>query len=99
MTDDIPGESRDPGPGASGEGVFSPPAAEPPETPEQRYMRHMRNAIVFIAVVLGVSFVLGFVVAIVMGIQIGNIDSQLSNQTGGTASSTCVSQGGTNPGC
>ncbi|MGO9189815.1 MAG: hypothetical protein ACLP8X_15295 [Streptosporangiaceae bacterium] len=99
MTDDMPGDSRGPGPGAGGEGASTPPAAEPPETPEQRYMRHMRNAIVFIAVMLGVSFVLGLVVAIVMGVQIGNIDSQLGIQSGNSAASNCVSQGGTNPGC
>ncbi len=82
-----------------GADAFAPAVAEAPETPEQKYMRHMRNAIVFIAVVLGVSFVLGFVMAIVMGIQIGNINTQLNNQNGGAVSSICVSQGGTEPGC
>ena len=52
-----------------------------------------------IAVVLGVSFVLGLVVAIVMGVQIGNIDSQLGIQSDNSAAGNCVSQGGTNPGC
>lgn len=69
---------------------------DPPETPEQKYMRHMRNAIVFIAVIMGVSFVLGFVVAIVMGVQIGSIDSRLSNNA---VSSNCASQGGSDPSC
>ncbi len=73
--------------------------ADPPETPEQKYMRHMRNAIVFIAVIMGVSFVLGFVVAIVMGVQIGNIDSRLGNLTGNAVSGNCVSQGGSDPSC
>ncbi len=47
-------------------------------------------------VIPGVSFVLGFVVAIVMGVQIGNIDSRLA---GTAVSSNCASQGGSDPSC
>lgn len=80
-------------------GAYLTGVADPPETPEQRYKRHIRNAIVFIAVVVGVSFVLGFVMAIVMGIQIGNIDSRLSNPAGNAVSGNCASQGGSDPSC
>lgn len=80
----------------AGADAFLAAAADPPETPEQKYMRHIRNAIVFIAVIMGVSFVLGFVVAIVMGVQIGNIDSRLA---GNAVNSNCVSQGGSDPSC
>ncbi len=91
--------TSDAGAPPAGADAYLAAGLDPPETPEQKYMRHMRNAIVFIAVVVGVSFVLGFVVAIVTGVQMGSIDSRLGNLTGNATSSNCVSQGGSDPSC
>ena len=62
-------------------------------------MRQTRNAAVFIAVVAGVVCALSLIGAIIMGVQLGKVNAQLSNLSGNTASSNCMSQGGTDPSC
>lgn len=78
----------------------APAAVGSVETPELRYMRQTRTAVVFIAVVVGIVCVLSLVGAIVMGVQLAKVNTQLSNLSGNnTSSSNCLSQGGTNPSC
>lgn len=75
-------------------------AARQPETPELRYMRQTRNATVFIAVVVGVVCVLSLAGLIIAGVQLSSVRSQLNNLNGTTTnSSSCASQGGTDPSC
>ena len=63
-------------------------------------MRQTRTAVVFIAVVVGVVCVLSLIGAIVMGVQLAKVNTQLSNLSGNTTpSSNCMSQGGTDPSC
>lgn len=72
------------------------PAAERAAEPlELRYLRHTRNAATFTAFAFGSVAVLSLVGAIVVGIQLERVSSQLSNLTG-SVSSSCLSQGGTN---
>lgn len=68
------------------------------ETPEQRYARQTRTAVVFIAWVVGVVVVLTLIFGIIAGVQLGKIQNELNN-SGSATNSNCLSQGGTNPNC
>lgn len=74
-------------------------AAREAEAPELRYMRETRNAVVFIAWVVGIVCVISLILGIVAGVQLAKVNSQLSNLGGGTSSSNCMSHGGTDPSC
>jgi hypothetical protein len=67
------------------------------ESPELSYLRQTRNATVFIAVVVGIVCVLTLVGAIVVGVQLSNLNANLRG--GGGAASSCASLGGTDPSC
>jgi hypothetical protein len=84
----------------TGGGAHAAPqtAVKPPETIEQRYLRETRNAAVFIAVVVGIVAMLSLIAVIVVGVQLGKVDKQLTNLNG-SATSNCMSQGGTDPTC
>lgn len=69
------------------------------ETLEQRYLRQTRTAVVFIAVVVGVVCALALAAAIVTGVQLAKMSTELSNLNGAATSSGCLSQGGSNPNC
>ena len=75
-------------------------AAGQPGTLELTYMRQTRNATVFIAVVVGVVCVLSLAGLIIAAVQLNSVRSQLNNLNGTTTnSSSCASQGGTDPSC
>jgi hypothetical protein len=61
-------------------------------------MRETRSAAVFIAVVVGIVATLSLIAVIVVGVQLGKVNSQLANLNGGVSGS-CLSQGGTDPSC
>lgn len=69
------------------------------ETLEQKYLRQTRTAAVFIAVVVGVVCALALVAAIIAGVQLAKMNTELNNLNGTAANSSCLSQGGNNPGC
>lgn len=73
--------------------------AKAKEPPELTYIRHTRNATVFIAVVVGIACALSLIGAIVIGTQLSKVNSQLSQLGGGSTSSNCYSQGGTDLSC
>jgi hypothetical protein len=78
-----------------------PPVArpgKPPEPIELRYMRETRNAVVFIAVIVGVICALSLIIGIVAAVQLSKVSSELGG-SGGTSSSNCLSQGGSDPSC
>jgi len=68
------------------------------ETIEQKYLRQTRTATVFIAIIVAIVTVIALVGVIWTVTNISNLNSQL-NGNGGTNSSNCESQGGTNPNC
>ena len=74
-------------------------AARLAEPPELTYMRHTRNAVVFIAVAVAVVCVLSLIGAIVIGSQLAKENQQLGNLGGASTSSNCYSQGGTDLSC
>lgn len=74
-------------------------AAKASEPPELTYMRQTRNAVVFIAVIVGIVCALSLIGAIVVGSQLSKMNSQLSQLGGGSTSSNCYSQGGTDLSC
>jgi hypothetical protein len=65
----------------------------------ERYARETRGAVVFIAWCVGIVVIISLVGAIIAGIDLAKVNSDLNNGGGSTTSSNCVSQGGTNPGC
>lgn len=69
------------------------------ETTEQKYLRQIRNATVFIAIIVGIVTVIALVGVIWTATTIGKMNSQLNGINGGSNSSNCESQGGTNPNC
>ncbi len=71
------------------------------ETKEAAYARQTRNATTFIAVCVGIFTALALIGLIVIGAQAASIKNQLEqiNNNGGTSTSNCESQGGTNPNC
>jgi hypothetical protein len=78
--------------------AVSVPTAKPGETLEQKYMRETRNAVTFIAVIIGVLVVLGLIGTIIMGVQLAKLNNNL-NGGGGGGISNCLSQGGSDPSC
>jgi hypothetical protein len=74
------------------------PPAGMPETIEQKYMRETRDALRVIAWVMALTFILGVVAAIIVGVQISKIGTDLGGASSST-SSNCMSQGGTDPSC
>jgi ABC-type Fe3+ transport system permease subunit len=66
------------------------------ESPELKYLRETRNAAVFIAIVAGIVCVLALVGSIVVGVQLSHLNANLTSGSG--AASTCMSEGGTDPG-
>lgn len=74
-------------------------AAKAAEPPELTYMRQTRNAVVFVAVIVGIVCALSLIGAIVVGSQLSKMNSQLSQLGGGSTSSNCYSQGGTDLSC
>lgn len=73
-------------------------AARDAETPELRYMRETRNAVTFIAVIVGIVAALALIATIIVGVQLGKLNSDLNGISGG-GTSNCLSQGGTDPSC
>lgn len=72
----------------------------PPEPPEATYARQTRNATVFVAVCVGIFTVLTLIGVIILGAQAASIKNQLVQiNNGGSSTSNCESQGGTNPDC
>jgi hypothetical protein len=100
----VPG-GQEPYPASGREGYEIAPkaaagtAARPDETIEQRYARETRNAAVFIAVVVGIVATLSLIATIIVGVQLSKLNSDLNNSGGGSTSSNCLSQGGTDPSC
>jgi zinc-ribbon domain len=68
------------------------------ETIEQKYMRHTRNATVFIAVIVGIFTTLVIIGTIWAATTVARLDSDLNGVNLGN-NSNCLSQGGTNPDC
>jgi len=68
------------------------------ETDEHKYARQSRNANVFVAWVVGVFVLLSLIGSIYVGVMIGNAVNSFNN-LGGTTSSNCYSQGGTDVTC
>jgi hypothetical protein len=52
---------------------------------------------VFIAWIIGIGVAASLILGIIVGVQTAKVANELSN--GGTTSSNCASQGGTNPNC
>jgi hypothetical protein len=63
-----------------------------------RYLRETRNAVTFIAVIVGIVATLALIGTIIVGVQLSKLNSDLNGISGG-ASSNCMSQGGTDPSC
>ena len=72
--------------------------ARPPEPVELRYLRETRNAVVFIAVLAGVICLASLIIGIVAAVQLSKVSSELG-RSGGSSSSNCLSQGGSDPSC
>jgi hypothetical protein len=81
------------------QGTAPATAARPAEPIELKYMRETRNAAVFIAVVVGIVAALSLIATIIVGVQLSKLNSDLNNVGGGSNSSNCLSQGGTDPNC
>lgn len=79
--------------GEAGRGTVAAPGSAD-EPVELKYLRHTRNATVFLAALAGVLAALSLVGAIVVGVQL----SKISNQLGGS-SGYCASLGGTDTSC
>jgi hypothetical protein len=70
-----------------------------PET-ELSVLRQTRDATRFIAVCVGVFVALSIIGAIIAGVQLAAVKSQLQQINGNsTSTSNCQSQGGSNPDC
>jgi t-SNARE complex subunit (syntaxin) len=61
------------------------------------YARQTRSATLFIAWIIGIGVAISLILGIIVGVQTAKVANELNN--GGTSSSNCVSQGGTNPDC
>jgi hypothetical protein len=66
------------------------------ETIEQKYLRHTRNATVFIAVIVGIATAIALIGVIYTATTLSKLNSQLN---GVSNISNCQSQGGTDPNC
>ena len=71
----------------------------PGETLDQRYLRHTRNATVFIAVIVGIFTAIALIGVIWTATTISKLDSQLNGVNNVFGNNNCQSQGGTNPNC
>jgi hypothetical protein len=70
-------------------------AALAKEGPEERYLRHIRNWVAFIGIVIAVMVALSLIgIALTMS-HLSAVDNQLSGSSG----SNCLSQGGTDHSC
>lgn len=74
-----------------------PTAADIQMTKLVEYARQTGSATVFIAWIIGVGVVISLILGIIVGVQTAKVANELNN--GGTTSSNCLSQGGTNPNC
>jgi hypothetical protein len=94
---ELSGQSAEP---ARAPGALPPVAvpARPPEPVELRYLRETRNAVVFIAVLAGVICLASLIIGIVAAVQLSKVSSELGG-SGGSSSSNCLSQGGSDPSC
>jgi hypothetical protein len=70
------------------------------ETDEHKFMRQTRNAVVTLAVI-AVLGVIGSLISIIVAIAAVNHEANVlsNNGTSPNPSSTCLSQGGTDPSC
>ena len=59
--------------------------------------KQTRNAVRFIAWVVAIVCVISLILGIIAAVQLSKLNSQLNG--GGSVSSNCVSQGGTDPSC
>ena len=66
--------------------------ARPVETVTEKYARHTRNAVVFIAWIIGIGMAASIIVGVSVAVHISNDNSYNSP-------SNCSSVGGTNPNC
>ena len=57
------------------------------ETTEERYLRQIRNAVCFMAVVLAAGIVVGVIGVVVAGSQLSHLNCQVTN--GGSVFSSC----------
>jgi hypothetical protein len=65
-----------------------------------RYARETRNAVTFIAVVVGIVAALSLIGVIIVGVQLAHLNSELNNAINGTSVNTdCASLGGNDPTC
>jgi hypothetical protein len=105
----VPASTRGRHGGNAGPGVGQPAAsvqARPPvqavraalakEGPEERYLRHIRNWVAFIGIVIAVMVALSLIGIAITVSHLSQVSSQLS---GSTSSSNCLSQGGADPSC
>jgi hypothetical protein len=72
------------------------------ETTELKYLRHTRNATVFIAVIVGIFTALAVIGVIWTAVNVARLNSEVNGVSNGINSSfnsNCESQGGTNPDC
>jgi len=88
----------DPYPGQDREDYAINAQPRPAEPPELKYMRETRNAVNFIAIIVGIVATLALIGTIIAGVQLARLNHDL-NSIGGGGTSNCLSQGGTNPSC
>lgn len=68
------------------------------EEPAVKCARQTRNAVFFIAWVVGIFAAMALIGGIIYGVQLAKISNNLDGSSG-TVSSSCQSQGGTIEGC
>jgi hypothetical protein len=65
---------------------------------ELRYARQTRNAVVTLAVIAVLGIVGSLIAGIVVAVSVVHLNNAVNNG-GGSSSSNCMSQGGTDPSC
>jgi hypothetical protein len=70
----------------------------PKETIEQTYMRQTRNAVSFIAWIVGIIVVANLILGIIVAKQISDLNNAVSGGGSGVTPN-CMSQGGSDPSC
>lgn len=80
-------------------GAPGPLTSGPDEQQMLTFARQTRNATVFIAWIVGIGVAAAIIVGIILGVQEAKVASELGNSSSGAANSSCVSQGGSVPGC
>jgi hypothetical protein len=78
------------------------PAAHARASEDQttKYLRETRNAVTFIAWIVGLFALASLIIGIIMGVQLAHLNTAINNaNNGASVSSNCESQGGTNPSC